>query len=73
MAASAAPRMAQTHAAQSQPRWGTGRTDRGKYMHTLGIPLGMQGYWKSARLRLLEEFAQCGELGRAIPQPVRPP
>jgi hypothetical protein len=73
MAAPAAPRMAQTHVAQSQPRWGTGEADRGEDIHTLGIPLGMQGYWRTARLQSSANSAQCGELGRVIFQPVRPP
>ncbi len=42
-------------------------------MHTLRIPLGMKGCRKSGRLQPFEEFAQCGELGRTIPQPVRQP
>lgn len=73
MAALSAPRMAKTHVAQSQPRCGTGGADRGEDIHTLGIPLGMQRYRLSARLQSSAKSAQCGELGRVIFQPVRPP
>ena len=42
-------------------------------MHTLGIPLGMQIYRRTARDQPFEKSTKCGELGRDPPKPVGPP